>query len=184
MTAAAGAIRERKINRDFDTLDVNGDGFIIWENLKEAFEEGGVEFGHEPNSEESMRYLQACRRWWDKIAEKLGKDGNGRITREEFVAFHFNASPKEIRELVGSYVDALCGLFGTGEDRKISQQNFVSYLTTSTSDTSESEAREVFTLLDSDGDGYLSVDEFKKMAEEFFLSDDPASPSKHLLGKL
>jgi Ca2+-binding EF-hand superfamily protein len=173
---AAASIRERKIGKEFDIIDSNGDGVITSEDFKSPLQRT---HGNRPNFE---KFLISCMQSWEKMLELLDKDMDGQVSREEFVSYHLNASPEELREMTNLFSDAIFELFDRDQDQRISQQEFVSGQIAF--GVPETESGEIFTRLDSDSDGYLSIEEFKNLVADFVLSDDPTSPGNHLIGKL
>ena len=49
---------------------------------------------------------------------------------------------------------------------------------------SEEEVRRSFDLLDSDGDGYVTRDDFAQALDEYYFSDDPDAPGNSIAGDL
>jgi Ca2+-binding EF-hand superfamily protein len=62
-------------------------------------------------------------------------------------------------------------------------EEFTNYFK-SLSVTDENVAREVFTAMDKDGSGDISKEEFAAFGTEFFVGNDPSSPSKLFFGPL
>ena len=68
----------------------------------------------------------------------------------------------------------------TDKDGKVSVPEYSAYLTAW--GTTDAEIIEPFRRLDRDGDGYLTADELRQNAEEFFFSDDPEAAGNWLVG--
>lgn len=77
-------------------------------------------------------------------------------------------------------VQGVIGLWDRDGDQRLSADEFVKleWCYGATEET----ARVIFQHLDRDEDGYLTIEECRQDAEEFYRSDDPAAPGNWLFG--
>ncbi len=83
-------------------------------------------------------------------------------------------------EIITEQVKAVMGLWDQDRDGRLSADEFVKLEWCYAID--EEAAREAFRHLDRSGDGYLTIAECHRAAEEFYRSDDPNAPGNWLFG--
>ena len=83
-------------------------------------------------------------------------------------------------ETIAEQVRAVMGLWDRDHDGKLSAEEFVKLEWCYAVD--EESAHEAFRRLDRNGNGYLTIDECKQAAEEFYRSDDQNAPGNWLFG--
>ncbi|KAL3818618.1 hypothetical protein ACJIZ3_004523 [Penstemon smallii] len=135
-----------EIQKVFDRFDANGDGKISAEEL------GGVikALGSETSPEEVARMM-----------EEIDTDKDGHINVHEFAAFcngdadPYNSAEKELQEAFE--------LYDQDHNGKISSVELHQILTRLGERCTVEECAGMIKTVDSDGDGYVSFDEFRKM---------------------
>ena len=90
------------------------------------------------------------------------------------------AQPAQFTSMMMGIVRTILTLLDTNNDGKVSAPESAAYLTAW--GATAAEIAEAFRQLDHNGDGYLTTDELRQNAEEFFFSDDPNARGNWLIG--
>ncbi|HET6214368.1 MAG TPA: EF-hand domain-containing protein [Micromonosporaceae bacterium] len=180
----SGDLLERKLNKSFGHMDLDGNGYIEEGDLLALGAHVAAGFGHEPGSPRAAAVADTFRRLWTVLVDTMDTSGDGRISPEEFragmaTAFTDRAKYDAFFQPAVDAIVSLCDQDGNGvvdmaEFRQI-QHGY---------GTPADEADATFKLLDRDGDGHLSRDELAAAAHEFYTSADPDAPGNHLFGTL
>ncbi|MFB7516949.1 EF-hand domain-containing protein [Streptomyces sp. NPDC056144] len=174
----------RKIGRHFDLIDTNGDGSITWDDFELIISRMAKEFSLPVSAPRIIALSDAYQGLWDGLRESMDTDGDGEISREEYVAGLESdaASGEGYRRLVVPVAKAIIALGDTDGDGRLDSEELARIhagLGMGDKDHQEAMAR-----IDLDGDGYVTEQELAQAIEEFFLSDDESAGGNHLFGKI
>lgn len=174
----------RKIGRHFDLIDTNGDGSITQEDFDLIVHRMGQEFAQTPDSPEQRELSEAYRALWEGMRQNMDSDGDGAISREEYVAaLQSDASTGEgYRQLIQPVAKAIIRLCDANGDGRLDSAELAKAHTGLGMTYEDHEA--AMARIDRDGDGYISEAELSAAIEEFFLSDDEAAGGNWLFGKI
>ena len=175
--------RKQKLTRFFDILDRNQDGVLSPEDFQRTAD---------------MIVKLRDLKWPDPVYEELNffwsgfsnrlqvwadRNGDGKITYEEWIwyleqmLYQFEAYYVK-RALIKVTLEAM----DFSQDNKVSMEEFSQFYQLYNID--QTEAKQIFTRLDLDQDGYLTKDELTQSFEEFLYSEDPKASGNWFFGKL
>ncbi|KAK2652441.1 hypothetical protein Ddye_012297 [Dipteronia dyeriana] len=137
-----------EVRKVFNKFDKNGDGKISVDELKDILRA----LGTKPSAEEVKRIMQ-----------EIDKDGDGYIDLDEFTEFHsvtgggsaVDGSSKELKDAFD--------LFDVDKNGVISVSELHSVLKKLGEKCSMKDCAKMISQVDSDGDGNVNFEEFKKM---------------------
>jgi len=172
--------RQRKLARIFDLYDVNKDGYIDASDYARVGEGFGTATGSAPGSADNEKLRSTYLEFWEHLRQAADADHDGKVTREEFSAYHEALSA--MRETVAGYARALLRMADRDGDGKISPAEYAALGQAYGLDAPA--AAEAFGHLDRDGDGFIDTEELLQNVEEFFYGDDPNAPGNWLVGPL
>lgn len=172
-----------KFNNLFDWFDQNHDGYITHDDLRQMT--GlfvGLPRGDSPENSQPMR--EAFEQWWSLLLASGDADADGRIGREEFIRIMKSSvtAPENFEEVVIRIADAFMRIVDTTGDGSLNFTEYVQMYEGLGVDTKHS--TESFRILDRNGTGAISHEEFRAAIVEFYLSDDENAPGNWLLGPI
>ncbi|KAH7556962.1 hypothetical protein ACOSP7_026287 [Xanthoceras sorbifolium] len=146
--SSLGSMEE--VRRVFNKFDKNGDGKISGDELKDILRA----LGSKPSPEEVRR-----------IMEEIDKDGDGYIDLDEFTEFHSSSGGgggSAVEGSVKELKDAF-DLFDVDKNGVISVAELHSVLKNLGEKCSMKDCAKMISQVDTDGDGNVNFEEFKKM---------------------
>ncbi|MEU9179883.1 EF-hand domain-containing protein [Streptomyces sp. NPDC048550] len=79
----------------FDRLDTNGDGVLAADDYRASAERFLQSYGAGPNSPKGRALIEANQALWERQAELVDRDRDGRIRREEYREWFASLPPAE-----------------------------------------------------------------------------------------
>ncbi|GGT18023.1 EF-hand domain-containing protein [Streptomyces purpureus] len=174
MTAA---LKQRKLQRHFELLDIDGNGFIEQSDLRE-FADRITEAAGAEGSPQSRALRTEADRLWQALQKTLDADGDQRVSRDEFI------SAADITQVMNEAVKLgkmSFDVIDSDQDGRISRQEWLRM--DQKLGVAPADSEQGFQHLDMDGDGFVSKAEYAKGVEEFYRSDDPTAPGNWSFGK-
>ena len=173
-----------KINHGFGHLDVDGDGLLTEQDHVLMGRRAAEALGHAPDSPQEQRIVDAYLRVWHELHLPHIPGGGTAISREQFVASTVSLADdrgprsQRRRDRRGVPGHRRHRLRRPGEPHRVPgvPARALPGLT-------ESEVAEAFDHLDTDGDGYLTAEEFTRACVEFWSSTDPDAPGNWWMGR-
>ncbi|MFJ5990240.1 EF-hand domain-containing protein [Lentzea sp. NPDC092896] len=177
------ALLDRKWDNFFNHFDANGNGYIEHEDFVQRGQEVTAACGYDPASERAKSVADGFQQVWTSLAGSLDTDGDGRVSRGEFVAgMAVVAEGDSYDTIFQPAIDALLVIGDEDGDGKLSMNDWLrlqgGYGTPLTA------AEESFRLLDTDASGYLTRAEISVATREYFTSTDPQAAGNNLYGPL
>ncbi|GGV22139.1 hypothetical protein GCM10010260_72950 [Streptomyces filipinensis] len=177
---------ERKIARCFDLLDRNSDGDLSRDDCVALARAASNASGFAVDSADAQRIHDAYVRLWEVLLAPMDADGNGRISREEYVTAVTGLSddPDRYADSLGVAVDAFVEAGDADRDGRLSQPEFVALYRATFPSLEMEEIVEAFGHLDRDSDGHITRQEFSENIREYLLSDDAEAPGNWFMGRV
>ncbi|GGZ93443.1 EF-hand domain-containing protein [Streptomyces subrutilus] len=185
MNAATGVL-DRKLDRAFAMLDVDGDGNLREEDLLVLGNRLAAAFDLSGDATKIARLRGAFTQLWIHDLSTMDSDQDGVLDRAEFVAGMRKAAANDregILQRLSVMVDAWMDIADTDGNGLIDEDEFQTMYIKSLG-TSPQDLKVAFARLDVDGDGNLGRDEIRRATEEFYTSEDPQAPGNWLFGNL
>lgn len=150
------AILKDKFLHTFDLLDVDGNGVLQYDDFRMVVDNMCDERGWSPRHRRRMGLVRANRRLWDMMVRYLDVDGDGDISLVEWLNFHFEAFTQD-PELKSPNPDLNGALNST--------------------------AQFFCEVLDSDGDGQVTQEDYILFCEAYGVPEFEAKDSFKLFDK-
>src|SRR5262249_14525587 len=144
----------RRIAARFATFDQDGNGYIDREDFSAAAKAVLTEFGTTARSEQGQALYAGGEAFWQGMAGIADRDGDQRITREEFVGSavkRLRATPARFAEIARPFLHAALAVADADRDGVATVQETVRVL--KALGVHEDIAQAAAVTLDADGDG-------------------------------
>ncbi|MFD5748306.1 EF-hand domain-containing protein [Streptomyces sp. NPDC127033] len=183
MTTMVQDVINTKLEREFDAMDANHDGYLDWTDYQKLADRYVEAYGLDKNDRRTRALQTFCQIYWLELLRHAGVEGD-RLTKEQFVTANRLAVIDTSRlNVTEGGAHAFFDVIDVDGDNEISKDEFARFLR----DVRRSEAPDAmdsFTKLDTDGDGAISRQEFVRAVREHFLSNDPEAPGSLFFGRV
>ncbi|MFD8591330.1 EF-hand domain-containing protein [Streptomyces sp. NPDC059637] len=183
MTTTAQDVITIKLEREFEAMDANHDGYLDWTDYQKLADRYIQAYRIDKDDRRARALRTFCQIYWLELLRHAGVDGD-RLTKDQFVTANrlavIDTSRLNVTEGGGH---AIFDVIDVDGDNEISRAEFERFLR----DVRRSEApdaMEAFTRLDTDGDGAISRHEFIRAIREHFFSHDPDAPGSLFFGRV
>lgn len=181
MTTTVQDIITTKLERQFDSIDANHDGYLDWSDYQKLADRYVQAYRLDKDDRRARALQIFCQIYWLELLRHAGVEGD-RLTKDQFVMANrlavIDTSRLNVTEGGGH---AIFDVIDVNGDNEISKDEFARFLR----DVWKSDAPDAmdsFTKLDVDGDGAISRYEFIRAVREHFLSNDPDAPGSLFFG--
>ncbi len=181
MTTTVQDIITTKLERQFDSIDANHDGYLDWSDYQKLADRYIQAYRLDKNDRRARALQIFCQIYWLELLRHAGVEGD-RLTKDQFVTANrlavIDTSRLNVTEGGGH---AIFDVIDVDGDNEISKDEFARFLR----DVWKSDAPDAmdsFIKLDVDGDGAISRYEFIRAVREHFLSNDPDAPGSMFFG--
>ncbi|GAA2811162.1 EF-hand domain-containing protein [Crossiella cryophila] len=181
--ASDPTIQDANLGKIFDALDVTKDGIISAADFTALAE--GVVAQLVPDAEEHRRQdiTTSFLGWWAQIERDADADGDGQVSREEFITATeagLAGNPEYLDEAYAKLAETVFEALDRNGDGEISRDEYIAlYLS---AEVSAEIAATAFERIDQNGDGVIDYAEFRAALQELFTTSDSAAPGAGLLG--
>lgn len=158
---------ERRIAARFATFDQDGNGYISREDFSTAAAALCAEFDATARSEKGQALYIGAEAFWQGMAGIADRDGDQRITRDEFVGGavkRLRDNPERFAEIARPFLHAVIGV--AGADGTVTPDRAGRAL--KALGVPEDIATSVSAALDADGDGRVSEQEIVTAFAQYF----------------
>ncbi|MBZ4321411.1 EF-hand domain-containing protein [Streptomyces huiliensis] len=176
-----GEIQQSNADQVFSTLDTTRDGVIGKDDFQRLAQRVCAML---PNVDaaQAEEIDTSVAAWWNYFREAADSDGDGKVTRQEFLAAvesgvergqeYIDRFERVARAMIAAADTDGDGLLDSEEIQRLGEAWEIQ----------ETHHVETFRRVDSNGDGRISVDEAVQAACDIFLTQDRTSPGATLLG--
>ncbi len=165
-----GALLDRKYERLFALLDVNGDGVIAEDDFVLMAGRVRASFGEERSLAKGRRYADAMTHYWQALRATADTDGDGVIDRDEFrrAVLHVSA---DFDTLIGPLYEAGFHFADRDDDGLVGRDEFAAVI--AAVGVPERHAAQTFDLL-AGPDGTLTLERLMAAAARYYRGDGSA----------
>ncbi|MER5292743.1 MULTISPECIES: EF-hand domain-containing protein [Streptomyces] len=164
---------ERRIAARFATFDQDGNGSIDREDFNRAAKALLAEFGTAARSDKGQALYGGAEAFWQGMAGIADRDGDQRITRDEFVGGavkRLRDNPERFAEIARPFLHAALAVADTDGDGEATVEDTARAL--AALGAPEDAARTAAAALDADGDGkVVEADVVPAFARYFTVSE-------------
>ncbi|MEU5524602.1 EF-hand domain-containing protein [Streptomyces sp. NPDC093250] len=160
---------ERRIAARFAIFDQDGNGYIDREDFSGAAKALLAEFGTAARSDRGQALYIGAEAFWQGMAGIADRDGDQRITREEFVngaVKRLRDNPDRFAEIARPFLHAALAVADTAGDGTVGVDNTARVL--KVLGLAEDLAATVAATLDTDGDGRIGEEEIVRAFARYF----------------
>lgn len=160
---------ERRIAARFAVFDQDGNGYIDREDFSQAAKALLAEFGTAARSDRGQALYIGAEAFWQGMAGIADRDGDQRITREEFVGGavkRLRDNPDRFAEIARPFLQAALAVADTTGDGAVGVENTARVL--KVLGVAEDLAATAAASLDTDGDGRIGEEEVVRAFARYF----------------
>jgi hypothetical protein len=173
-----------KIGYEFDALDTDGDGIVVWDDYQDVVDRHAAVFGlsHDDRRIRAVRATYGL--LWQEFLRHTGMAADQGLTRDQYIRACRATSLDTSRiKMMEAAPHAVFDALDADNDNKVSRDDFARYLRDVRRITAPG-AMDTFSALDADGDGHISRNEFIRSVREFLRSEDLGRPGSMYFGPL
>ena len=183
MTTTAQDILTLKLERTFDQMDANHDGYMDWTDYQKLADRYIQAYRLDRNDLRARALQTFCQIYWLELLRHAGVEED-RLTKDQFVMASrlavIDTSRLNVTEGGGHAIFDIVDVDG---DNEITKDEFARFLKDVWKNDAP-DAMDMFTRLDTDGDGAISRHEFIRAIREYYLSNDPDAPGSLFFGHI
>ncbi|MFE0704609.1 EF-hand domain-containing protein [Streptomyces sp. NPDC058872] len=183
MTTTVQDIITAKLERSFDALDADRNGYLDWADYQKMADRYIQAYGLSKDDRRARALHTFCQIYWLELLRHADVDGD-RLTKDQFVTANrlaaIDTSRLNVTEGGGH---AIFDVIDVNGDNEIGKDEFARFLR-DVWKSDAPDAMDVFVKLDTDGDGVISRHEFIRAVREHYLSNDPDAPGSLFFGRV
>lgn len=183
MPTTATEVQLRKLQKWFASFDADGDGVIDVLDFTGMAQLYCEAYSVAPRSEAWRRMHGCAHVAWRAIEQRTGTANAAKLTRDEWVSWLGTNEYTDfvVRAAIPFSLMAFSIADADGDGRcEVDEMMAAQHR----SGMSEEEIHRSFDMLDLDGDGYVTRDDFTQALREFYFSKDPDAPGNFMAGDL
>jgi Ca2+-binding EF-hand superfamily protein len=178
-------LQKAKLDRRFELLDTDGDGYISGSDYDAAAANVCRAFDYAQGSPQYEKVHMTYLNLWVRLSKRMDKAGEGRISRSQFVASCADMIVEHeggYERLIGPIIQAIFDVVDADENGTLEVEELATWF--NAYGVCADDAERAFKKLDRNGDGVLDHNEVQKAVREFYTSDDPKAPGNAIFGPL
>ncbi len=162
-------VQEERLERRFQLWDNDGDGDVDKSDYRAEAEEILSNLDASSTSPKGKAVMDAYLGMWDYLAEKAGVGADGALSLDQFKAVVqaevLDAGNAGFANVVRPTIQAIVALLDKNGDNQVSPEEFKGWMAAIGVDPSEGE--DAFQQIDTNGNGYLSIDELVNAVRDY-----------------
>ncbi|SEF31976.1 Ca2+-binding protein, EF-hand superfamily [Amycolatopsis pretoriensis] len=180
LSCMATDFQRRKISTVFGAMDADADGYLTESDFRALTARWLDVRGTDAGTPEGEKLATIMMGWWATLLDASDRDRDGKVTLDEVLSVvdELPTMPTAVTGTAAAMFEAVDengdGTISAAEYRRMIEAWSGAGVPTD----------EVFALLDTDGDGRLSHDEFTGHWYEFWAGDDPAAAGSWVFGRV
>ncbi len=180
LASMASDFQRRKISVVFGAMDADEDGYLTESDFRALTARWLDVRGTDGGSPEGGKLAAIMMGWWATLRDASDRDRDGKVSLDEVLGV-----VDELPRMPGAVTGTASAMFEAVDENGDGTISAAEYrrMIEAWSGTATATA-EAFELLDTDGDGRLSHDEFATHWYEFWAGDDPAAPGSSVFGRV
>lgn len=173
----ASELQRRKTAVVFSAMDVDSNGFLDRADFAALTARWTENRGLAPDSEQADRLSSIMMGWWEALL--AASDSDERVTLDEVlrVVDHLAQDPEPVVATATAMFEAI----DENGDGRIDAAEYRQLIETWNGTATDTD--EIFHLLDLDGDGHVSEDEFVELWTEFWAGDNANAAGTWVFGR-
>ncbi|WP_018657778.1 EF-hand domain-containing protein [Actinomadura flavalba] len=173
-----------KIEASFRWMDDDEDGYFTEAEHAEMGRRAASALGHEPGGDAEQRMIDAYLHIWQRLHAPLDSDGDGRISRAEYIAATTAVAgdPALAQRTLGELADAVMTVADQDRTGTLTLPEYLAFISGHAPGLPSAVVTEAFTRLDLDGDGAIDHAELTRCVLDYYTSPDPAAPGNWFFG--
>jgi Ca2+-binding EF-hand superfamily protein len=170
-------LQRGKVTAVFRSMDADGDGYLTEADFRSITGRWAELRGSAPGDHDRVAAIMLG--WWTALSDVADTDRDDRVTIEEVLAL-VDRLPGML-DSVTTTASAMFDAADADQDDRISAAEYRSLIEAWSGHRADTDA--VFDILDDDGDGHLTREEFTELWVQFWAGDDPAAPGNWVFGR-
>lgn len=175
-SAQVGSGAQERLLLRFRILDSDGNGYLDESDFDRLAAEVLSAMGEPRETAKGQAVLTGHRRFWAGLRAALDADGDGRVSREEYLARL--GDPGDAEQTVADYATSVAALVDRDDDGYVERDDFLTCMTASGFPRANSAA--VFEELDESGAGRITTDHWAAAIVDWYRSERTDIPG-HVL---
>ncbi|WP_170177556.1 EF-hand domain-containing protein [Thermomonospora umbrina] len=173
-----------KIRASFRWLDADGDGAFTEADHVEMGRRAAAALGYESDGDAEQEMIDAYLNIWRRLHAPLDADGDGRLTREEFITActALTRDPQLARRTLGGLADAVMAVADRDDNGTISLPEYTAFIHGHAPGLPSDQVAQAFARLDVDGNGRIDHAELTGCVLDYYTSPDPHAAGNWLFG--
>ncbi len=82
-------------------------------------------FGRDPDSPQAHKYRESVGQLWGSMLAAADEDNDGKITRDEYIAYHESLPSAGLDKSIELYADAVFALAGSDGNSQLKKEEFI-----------------------------------------------------------
>ncbi|MFI5924303.1 EF-hand domain-containing protein [Streptomyces anulatus] len=182
MTTTVQDVVQLKLERQFDALDADNDGYLDWSDFQQLVDRFVSVFELGKNDPRAGGIQAFYQLYWQELIRHAQPDGQ-KLSKGDFIQGSRLLSVDTSRlNVVEGWGQATFDCMDTNGDNEVTKEEFEKFQK-KVWKISQPDI-ETFNMLDLDGDGYISRQEFIRATREYFYSSDPNDAGSFLFGQV
>jgi Ca2+-binding EF-hand superfamily protein len=173
----------RKLHKVFDSFDTDGDGIIDLLDFTGMAQTYCEAYGVAARTDAWRKIHECAYTMWRAVEQRAGTVNPAKLTRQEWVSWMGSHEYEDYVNLAAiPFSMAAFAMADADNDGRCSVDEMMA--AQRRSGMSEEEIHRSFKLLDFDGDGFVTAEQFAEALDEYYFSDDPNAPGNSIAGDL